>query len=108
MGATPVLRLGKNCSPGLTAWCVTVSCDLVPVPGSAHASAPSLQLCLNPEECGKANGREREDEGPNCAVAGAAERLRSQTVKRICVATLVRGPCCDVGSRKTETSGAAV
>lgn len=77
------------------------------MPGSAHTSAPSVELCLNPEECGKANEWEREHEGPNCPVAGVAERLRSQTVKRICVTTLVRGPCCDVGSCKTEASGAA-
>lgn len=108
VGATLLLKFGKNYSPGLTAWCVIVTCELVNMPGSAHTSAPSLELCLKPDECGKANGREREHEGPNCPVAGVAERLHSQTGKRICVATLVRGPCCDVGSCETETSGAAV
>lgn len=61
------------------------------MPGSAHTSAPSLELWLNPEESGKANGQERGHESPNCPVAGVAERLHRQTVKRICVATLVQG-----------------
>lgn len=94
----------------LFTWACWLVCDLelVCIPGSAHRSAPCLELCLNPEECGKANGEEREHESPNCPVDGVAERLHSQTVKRICVATLVRGPRCDVGSPTAGTSGAAV
>lgn len=76
--------------------------------GSANTSTSSLELWLNPEESGKANGQQQEHESPNCPVAHVAERLHSQTVKRICVATLVRGPRCDVGSCMTEASGTAV
>lgn len=87
VGATLLLEFGENSSPGFTRWCVLV---LLNTPGSAHTSAPSMELWLNPEESGKANGQERGRESPNCPVAGVAERLHSQTVKRICVATLVR------------------
>lgn len=87
MGATLSLEFGENSSPGLTHWCVMV---LVNTPGRTHTSAPSLELWLNPGESGKANGQERGLESPNCPMAGVAERLHSQTVKRICVATLFR------------------
>lgn len=98
---------------GLFAWahCLVCDCDLVCVGDHArHCTHSSSQpgTFLNPEDCGKANGREREHAGPNCSLAGVVQKLCTQTVKRICVATLVRGPCNDVGSRKTETSGAAV
>lgn len=105
VGATLLLKFGENASPGLTHWCVI---GLATMSGCANTSDSSLELWLNPEESGKANGQEQEHESPNCPVAHVADRLHSQTVKRICVATLVRGPRCDVGSCMTEASGTAV
>lgn len=91
----------------LFTWTHCLVCDgeyfqcthIISQPGSLFWTQKSVEKLMD---------KEWEQESPNCPVAGVAARLHSQTVKRICVATLVMGPRCDGGSCATEASGAAV